>query len=76
MQRSQGEIRNFQIGFIFLILFCVFRPLALLPINIRITGLNVMELFAIIMSYLLLGGIAFNFRKMKFDFISISILWF
>ena len=35
-----------------------------------------MEFFSIIMSYLLLFILGFNIRKIKFDFISISILWF
>jgi O-antigen ligase len=76
MQMSQGERRNYQIGFIFLILFCAFRPLTLLDLNIGIAGYNVMELFAVIMSYLLLVAILLDLKKMKFDFISISILWF
>jgi len=67
---------NYTTGFIFLILFCIFRPLTFIDINFRIAGLNVLELFAIIISYLLLIFIAFNFRKIKFDFISVSILWF
>ena len=69
-------MKNLQIGFIFLILFCFLRPLALIDINIVIGGLNVFELFAIIISYILLFAIALNIRKIKFDFISISILWF
>jgi O-antigen ligase len=76
MQKFQGERRNYQIGFIFLILFCAFRPLALLDLKIGIAEYNVMELFAIIISYLLVFGILLNLKKVKFDFISISILWF
>ena len=76
MQSSPGEMKNLQIGFIFLILFCVFRPLSLLKYNIAIAGLNFLEIFSILISYLLLVVIAINFRKMKFDFISISILYY
>jgi len=64
------------IGFIFLILFCIFRPLTLIDIHIKIGGLNILEIFAIIISYILLFCIALNFRKIKFDFISVSIIWF
>jgi O-antigen ligase len=76
MQMSQGERSNYQIGFIFLLLFCALRPLTLLDLKISIAEYNVMELFAVIMSYLLLLPIFLNLRKIKFDFISISILWF
>ena len=67
---------NYPTGFFFLILFCVFRPLTFLDIEIKIAGLNVLELFAIMMSYILLICIALNFRKIKFDFVSIVISWF
>lgn len=67
---------NYSTGFIFLILFCIFRPLTLINANIKIGGLNILEIFAIIISYILLFCIALNFRKIKFDFISVSIIWF
>ena len=76
MQMSQGERRNYQVGFIILILFCALRPLALLDLRIGISEYNAMELFAVVISYLLLLPILFNFRKIKFDLISISILCF
>lgn len=69
-------MKNLQIGFLFLILFCFFRPLALINIKILIGGLNAFELFAIIFSYLLLFSIALNFKKINLDLISISILFF
>ena len=69
-------MKNIQIGFILLILFCLLRPLTFIQTNIEIEGLNVFELFAIIISYLLLFGVAINIRKMKIDLISFAILWF
>ena len=69
-------MKNFKIGFIFLILFCFFRPLAFVNLNIEIWGLNIFELFAIIISYVLLFALAINVRKIKYDFISFAILMF
>ena len=69
-------MKNLQIGFIFLILFCFMRPLALIETNIVIGGLNAFELFAIVISYILLFAIALYIRKIKLDLISISILLF
>ena len=65
-----------QIGFFILMLFCFFRPLALIDINVEIGGLNVFELFAIIISYMLLFDIAINIKALKYDIISMSILYF
>lgn len=76
MQMIQEERNNFQLGFLFIMLFCVFRPLALLDLKVGIAEFNAMELFAVIMSYLLLLPIFLNLRKIKLDLISISILWF
>jgi O-antigen ligase len=69
-------MKNFRIGVIFLILFCFFRPLALINVNIAFGGLNAFELFAIVISYVLLFAIALYIRKIKFDLISVSILLF
>jgi len=65
-----------QIGFIFLLLFCFLRPLTYINIGIEIGGLNIFELFAVIISYLLLFDVALNAKKIKFDIISISIFLF
>ncbi|MBU0995216.1 MAG: O-antigen ligase family protein [Proteobacteria bacterium] len=72
----EKKTANYPTGFIFLILFCAFRPLTLIDLKIEIAGLNVLEVFAIITSYILLIFIVLNLRKIKFDFISLSILLF
>ena len=55
-------------------LFAFFRPLSLLHREYGLAGLNPFELFAIIISYLLIITIFFNLRNLKLDSISILIL--
>jgi O-antigen ligase len=69
-------MKKLQIGFLFLILFCGLRPLTYLNLRTEIAGLNIFDLFAVIISYLLVFDIAFNIRKIKLDLISISIFMF
>jgi O-antigen ligase len=69
-----NEVKTYQIGFIILILFCALRPIFLL--DLRIVGINFIELFAISISYLLLVSVAANIKNWKLDFISLTMLYF
>ena len=76
LEDIKTEQSALNLGFIFLILFCAVRPILLLNLNIGIAGFNLLELFAISISYLLLLAIAANIKTWKLDFVSIIIIFF
>ena len=69
-------MKKLQIGFIFLVLYCFLRPLTYLNLRTEIVGLNILDLFAVVISYVLLLDVAINIKKIKLDLISISIFMF
>jgi len=71
-----SEAKPYQLGFIFLILFCALRPILLLDLNIGIAGLNLLQIFAISISYLLLLAVVANVKTWKLDFVSVTIIFF
>lgn len=70
------ESQTYQLGFIFLILFCIFRPITMLDFNIRIGSFNLLEFFAISISYLLLIAIASNFKNLKLNIVQLTMILF
>lgn len=65
-----------KIGYLMLIVFAFLRPLSLAFGNVEFGGLNFLELFAIVISYLLIIPILINIRRLRIDLISFIILYF
>jgi O-antigen ligase len=69
-------IKLSQVGLVLLVLFCAFRPIALTDISLEGAGLNVMELFAITISYSFCLFVLTNIRRIEIDLISLIIILF
>ncbi len=59
-----------------LALFCFFRPILLIDFKIGLGGLGLLELFAVASSYALLILAIFNLKKIKIDFVTLTIIVF
>jgi hypothetical protein len=71
-----NETKTYQLGFLVLILFCLFRPITMLDFNIRIAGVNLLEIFAISISYLFLVAVVANVRNLKIDLVLLTMMFF
>lgn len=66
----------FQISSLLLVVFAFLRPLSLTFRDISMAGYNALEIFSIVISYLLVIGVLINFRNLEFDFISVLIFFY
>ena len=76
LEKINLESNVYRSSFLILLLFAFFRPLTFIYLETRIFNLNILELFTLIFSYLLIFPILLNVRKIKLDKINYIILLF